>query len=252
LRHKITTGEYQVGDTLPSEPTLAASFGVSRMTVREAVRGLLEDGLVRQIQGKGTFVLRAPSSDPRAGLITSIVGDISVNEAFPALSADPMYWVPKLGHIAFTTIEMPPNIGRILKLNEPTVVLAERIWTDETGPIGYVADYLPHAIGDRITREDLATAWLTQVLPEKLGMSIVEARQTIEATLADVMLGEKLDVPFGAPLLHAERVYIGEAGRPLYVAKVWNRGDRFRYAAVFRFLAANSKAGAEVEENQAP
>ena len=241
LRHKIATGEYRVGDTLPSEPALAASFGVSRMTVREAIRGLMTDGLVRQIQGKGTYVLAGTDGQPRPALITGFVGDVRFNEAFPTASADPTHRVPRCSHIAIANVDAPADVRRLLELDEPTVVRVERVLANEAGSIGYVLDYLPHAIGDQISPDDLARAWLTQVLPEKLGIPVLEARQTIEATLADVVLGEKLEIPFGAPLLHAERIYYGQDERRLYVAKVWHRADRFRYAAVFRFARGVSE-----------
>jgi GntR family transcriptional regulator len=240
LRHKIATGEYGVGEALPSEPALATAFGVSRMTVREAIRSLMDDGLVRQVQGKGTFVLGAPKEEPRSGLVTSWVGEVEFNEAFPALSPDPTHRVPRCSLIEIATVAAPPDVRRLLDLDEAEVVRVERVITDAAGPVGYVLDYLPRAIGELISRDDLAADWLTQVLSEKLGIPILEARQTIEATLADVVLGEKLGIPFGAPLLHAERIYYGEKGRPFYVANVWHRGDRFRYGAVFRFQDAEA------------
>jgi GntR family transcriptional regulator len=237
LRHKIKSGEFSVGDALPSEPALAASFGVSRMTVREAIRSLTGEGLVRQVQGKGTFVLPL-TEPPSSALISSFVGDLKYNEAFPALSPDPVHRVPHCSAINVHTVEAPQDVRRLLDLADPTVVLVERVVTHSDEPVGYVTDYLPHALGDRIAEADLQQAWLTQVLPEKLGIPVLEAHQTICATLADVQLGEQLKVPFGSPLLYAERLYIGLHGRRLYVAKVWHRADRFRYAAVFRFSDA--------------
>jgi GntR family transcriptional regulator len=245
LRQKISTGEFKVGGALPSEPALAATFGVSRMTVREAIRSLGDEGLVRQVQGKGTFVLQ-PTEPRSATLISSVAGNLKYNEAFPALSPDPEHRVPHCSAIRINTVEAPPDVRRMLDLADPTVVLVERVVTHDHEPLGYVTDYLPHALGDRITEADLQQAWLTQVLPEKLGIPVLEAHQTISASLADVLLGEQLQVPFGSPLLYAERLYVGLRGRRLYVAKVWHRADRFRYAAVFRFSdAVHHAASAE-------
>ena len=94
---------------------------------------------------------------------------------------------------------------------------------------------LPHDLGDRITRDGVVTAWLTQLLPEKPGIAVEGAHQSIQATLADVVLGEELAVPHGTPLLQAERVYYAGKGRLLYVAHGWYPADRFRYVAVFGF-----------------
>jgi DNA-binding FadR family transcriptional regulator len=56
LQQKISSGEFAVGEKLPTEPELMAVFGVGRSTVREAVRNLSNAGLVRVQQGLGTFV----------------------------------------------------------------------------------------------------------------------------------------------------------------------------------------------------
>ncbi|WP_211748409.1 GntR family transcriptional regulator [Paenibacillus sp. Marseille-Q4541] len=56
---QITKGEYRVGSQLPSEPDLARELGVSRATLRQALVLLQDDGLVRNIRGKGNFVLES-------------------------------------------------------------------------------------------------------------------------------------------------------------------------------------------------
>src|SRR3954453_155843 len=60
LRRAIVDGEFTVGMKLPNEDRLCDRFGVSRVTIREAVRGLIEDGYVVRRQGSGTFVTRRP------------------------------------------------------------------------------------------------------------------------------------------------------------------------------------------------
>src|SRR3990172_190280 len=56
LREKITEGELERGQKLPSEDELAAQYGVSRMTVRQGITDLIEDGLLYRRHGVGTFV----------------------------------------------------------------------------------------------------------------------------------------------------------------------------------------------------
>ena len=56
---QITKGEYPVGSQLPSEPDLARKLGVSRATLRQALVLLQDDGMVRNIRGKGNFVLES-------------------------------------------------------------------------------------------------------------------------------------------------------------------------------------------------
>ena len=61
LRRAIVGGEFPPNSKLPNEEALCARFGVSRITLREAVRGLIEDGYVVRRQGAGTFVTSGPA-----------------------------------------------------------------------------------------------------------------------------------------------------------------------------------------------
>ena len=56
MRSAITTGEWRVGERIPTEPELVTALGVGRNTVREAVRALAHAGLLEVRQGDGTFV----------------------------------------------------------------------------------------------------------------------------------------------------------------------------------------------------
>lgn len=62
VRERIETGVYQVGTTLPSENELAEEFGATRLTVRNAIDDLVERGMVRRMQGKGTYVASASAT----------------------------------------------------------------------------------------------------------------------------------------------------------------------------------------------
>ena len=57
VRERITTGEYAPGVAIPSENALAQTYGINRLTVRSALDGLLKEGLLKLIQGKGVFVV---------------------------------------------------------------------------------------------------------------------------------------------------------------------------------------------------
>ncbi|WP_329233883.1 FCD domain-containing protein [Streptomyces sp. NBC_01460] len=77
LREQITGGAWPVGTKLPGETTLAASLGVGRSTVREALRALAGAGLVRARQGAGVFVVAAePQEDWAAKLRRAAVTDV--------------------------------------------------------------------------------------------------------------------------------------------------------------------------------
>lgn len=73
LRRQITEGVYTIGDKLPTEPALMKTFKVGRSSIREAVRLLVNMGVVQVRQGAGTFV--AEASDANGGSINMSIAD---------------------------------------------------------------------------------------------------------------------------------------------------------------------------------
>jgi GntR family transcriptional regulator len=76
LRGQINSGRYGHRDALPGERELAERFGVSRVTVRKALKELLDEGLLQQRQGAGTFVNRGPYVEQRLSTLTSFSEDM--------------------------------------------------------------------------------------------------------------------------------------------------------------------------------
>ena len=71
LQEKISSGEYTLGEKLPTEPELMVMFGVGRSTIREAIRNLSNAGLVRVQQGLGTFVEQKQIASDSSHMIAS-------------------------------------------------------------------------------------------------------------------------------------------------------------------------------------
>jgi GntR family transcriptional regulator len=85
--------------------------------------------------------------------------------------------------------------------------------------------------GRRLREEDLYRYSLVRIFDQILGVVFGDAIQTIEATFATDEVAELLEVPFGAPVLHVERLMRDEAGAPVEVVKSCYRADRYRYMA---------------------
>jgi GntR family transcriptional regulator len=76
IRNKIEDGEYMPGTAIPSENKLAETFGINRITIRNAVDALVNEGLLRRVQGKGVFVIGKKnelSIEEHAGFVGSSV-----------------------------------------------------------------------------------------------------------------------------------------------------------------------------------
>lgn len=75
VRGKIEGGEYPPGTAIPSENTLAGAYGINRLTVRGAVDALVDEGLLRRVQGKGVYVLGQKAEQNASDGFTSVVLD---------------------------------------------------------------------------------------------------------------------------------------------------------------------------------
>jgi len=115
LRQKISTGAYAPGDRLPAESALAKSFGVSAMTARQAVTVLEEEGLVRRVQGSGTFVRKIGVAASYFGL--DALGQVLADEENLAV------------RIVNASVKRTPGLEKtLLGLNDSDpVILVERV-----------------------------------------------------------------------------------------------------------------------------
>src|SRR5262245_37206387 len=110
LSAKISTENLRSGDPMPSEAQLAAQFGVSRITVRQAMTRLEFEGMIERRQGKGTFVSR-PKLVHRDRLLRSLEEEIEAQGRSPAFH-----------FIAFTEMAASPKIQRELRCSSPQPV----------------------------------------------------------------------------------------------------------------------------------
>ena len=65
IKEKMIRGEYQIGDRLESERSMAEQYGINRMTVRRALKSLEEEGYLQARRGSGTYVVNLPAIEPQ-------------------------------------------------------------------------------------------------------------------------------------------------------------------------------------------
>ena len=109
LKERITSGVFQPGHRLPSEPSLAATHGLSRVTIRRALDGLARDGLIRRQPGAGTFVNGQKAHPP-------VVADLS--NMLAQLVA--MGRATRVRLLSFAYVAPPAPIAGALKLAGPS------------------------------------------------------------------------------------------------------------------------------------
>jgi GntR family transcriptional regulator len=193
-------------------------FGVSRETVREALRGLEEDGLIRRRRGWGTVVIKLPGTGPDERL-TGLVDD------FTELKLDTEAEVLSKG------VELPsPEVVTALSAppDEPMYRI-QRQRLLEGVPLSHHDCYLPVDVGLAVSRLELRKTTVLKEISQTLNAAIHENRQQIDATVADTEMAKVLAVPVGAPLLLVTRVFGFNNDKRMMFFKSHFRSDRYYY-----------------------
>jgi|GEM_PF-59255 len=218
LRDQIVGGGLEGHARLPTEQALTAAYGVSRITVRQALRDLEDEGLIFRIHGKGSFVSRRKATQDLARLqglgeamaaagvaifnevrrLELVTAEPAVAEAFAVATGTPVVHLSRLRHVA----------GR---------------------PVSLESSFLPESTLAPLRRADLARRDLYEVLENDLGLAIGHAEVAIEARAAEREVAHALRVENRAPLLCLERRTCDREGNPIDFDRIHFRGDAFRY-----------------------
>jgi|SRR5450830_26579 len=218
LRSDILEGHLRPGMRLPSESELGQRFSVSRITVRQAVGALQNEGLIHTAQGRGSFV-----SHPKA------YQDISRLQGFAEQMGQHGY---RVSNRVLSTRELvaPTTVAKRLDLSANTPVLElQRLRLLNGAPVSVEQTYLPLDIGRRVAQADLQQRDIFLILENDCQQPLGHAELAIDAVAADSEKARSLGVPEGAPLLRIERLTHDRAGRPLDYEFLYFRGDTFQY-----------------------
>lgn len=218
LRQRIVDNQWGPGAKLPSEAELTTEFGVSRITVRQALAGLHNAGLIEKVNGKGSFVTR-PSERPDLGPLSGFyeAGRTKGKLAYGKLVSARLMKAPAFAATALG-LEDGERVFCISTL---------RYWDD--APVGFFQVMGPEARMRRLAEEDLETNDVMTLLESVLGFRLKQLACESTAIAASGDVARRLDVPDGFPLLRIRSTPFDIEGHPLCCAELHFRGDRFSY-----------------------
>lgn len=203
---KTVHSRYQAGDRLPSEPDLAEAFGVSRPTIREVLRSLEGDGLVRRVHGVGTFVTR---SEPIVSSRLDV--DLGITEAVSAAHQ-------RLGVqvLRVAREQAPAKIAEQLSVpSGATVLWIERVIKANDVPAAYAIDAIPEEILSAAGDPAYTGGSVYRFLEVDCGLQLVGGLAKVTAVTADRRLARLLGVHQGDALLRMDQVERTADGRPV-------------------------------------
>ena len=214
LRRSVITGSYAPGSRLPNEDALAASFGVSRATIREAVRGLVEEGYLARRQGSGTFVTARPL------LRNSLDTNFSYTSYLESTGV-------RAGRriLGLTTVPASDGVAEQLHL-EPGrhVVELRRVRTADDRPAVYSIDHLPADVIDA-ERDGEALGGSLYALLAARGHPVRHGEAVVAPASADDELAAILEVEPGTLLQHLQQVDVDGTGRRVLFSLEWHVPD---------------------------
>ncbi len=225
LKHALRdliTFDLGPGDRVPTEAALGAHYGLSRITVRQAVTSLVEEGLLHRQQGRGTFVRHArrdaPLTDPGHFLASAFdagpPGSVRLHaaEILPCPS-----WVAS--RLAIPAGAPVHKLRRLLHRDGMAVAIR--------------TCFVPVALAPDLAGTDL-TQPLHLILEQVFGLVAQEAQERMEVIRADAFRAGLLGVAPHEPLVLTERVALDAAGRALECARSYYRADSFAFTRSLR------------------
>lgn len=215
LRRNIETGLWPLGGRLPSLEKMADAFGVSRVTMRQAIQMLVQAGLLVSCQGRGTFITQNLPQRPYENLKTSWAELIRKIEGTE---------VRLLEEDSRSTCPLHCPIGGV---SSPQLYhYMKRLHSQKGAPYAVIEVYL-----DELCFQKAPDTYRTLPVLSVLGTQnivVPQARQLLTIDVADAESASLLDLTHNAPVVRVQRFAVNTDQVLFYVGNVVYRGDYVR------------------------
>lgn len=216
LRH----GAFGPGPRLPAERTLATQYGVSRVTLRNALRRLADEGLLESVVGSGWFVAPQVVGEPPSVLQT-------FSEMARARGLRPTARIVNQGVRPATL----PEADQLRTAPGASVLEIVRLRGMDDTIICLDRTVLPLPLAAALVEADLVDQSLYEQLQVRCNVRIDRSSYAVQAEVADAELAAQLGVQVGWPVLAGHELALDEAGRPVLAGVTRYRGDAYRFQA---------------------
>ena len=222
LESQLRSRRWAPGDVLPGEGDLCRHYGVSRGTLRRALDDLVREGLVERYPGRGSFIRRPKLEGHVAGSYRQF-----------RIEGPPLD--PGGVILSLTRGPLPSGVCSICGLDRDSQVYRLRRLRFAQGvPVTVQSDFIPAALCPGLTRGELSTRHLNDVLQERYGIEFTHADEFIEPGLADASAARHLTIATGTPVFLLERRSYLRDSRVGEFRQAVMRGDIYRYKIELR------------------
>ena len=217
LRRMIEQGELTPGEKLPTEMELSKSFGVSRVTLRQALSILKSDGLLNSKHGNGTFVAKSLTGHEKIKLTGIIEQNLSGEQAHRFISLE--------------DLPPPPHLEKFYRISrQDSLTRIRRLRLVDDVPFCYTINFLPPELAKKVTRKKMEHHNMLNIIQKLLQLPLGKIHQTFEARTADSEVAGHLSIEILDPVFYVESFVHGPKGEPILYSQMYHRGNRHKYS----------------------
>jgi GntR family transcriptional regulator len=222
LKSQIRMGRLREGDRLPSEKELSREYGVSPLTVRQALGALVAEGYLDRKPGRGTII----KNDFQERVVLRLSGDM---DELLALGKETETRV-----LNCEVIKGHDKAARFLKLGPAVLIgFVEKVRYWKNLPFMVVEEFAPKSLVGSLPGRNKSAESFYFILTQRKGYILKEASQTIESSTADQRIASLLQIEMGSPLIYMERTFYEESGLPVLFQITFTRADHFKFQVHF-------------------
>ena len=216
IKAEIDQKIWKIGQRLPSERDLAEKFQVSRMTLRQAITLLVEEGVLERRVGSGTFVASTHVQEKMRG--TTSFTEIMKSQGK----------IPSTQVISYKrTIPSLQEVDKLGIDKTETIVRMERVRYADGVPVVYEVASIPERFIKNFKKEEVTSHFFQTM--EEHGYRIGKSQQTIYARLAKEKIAEYLEIPKGHAILGLTQISYLDNGTAFEYVKSQYVGERFEF-----------------------
>lgn len=220
IQDAIRHGKFPPGSQLPPEMELLQMMGISRTTLREALRILEEQRFIRKRRGLGTFVMER-----------AIVKDLSQNFGITEMISQAGYTAGTQDATIRSEQASNPIAESLGILEEAKVLVIERVRTANNIPVVWTRDLIPQSfLGNLMPAiEELDGISLYEWLERHTNIRIVNGTASFSPVQANREIAEKLSIPRNTLLLLIEQIDHDQNERPILYSAEYHLTDKFNF-----------------------
>jgi GntR family transcriptional regulator len=218
ILHDIRDGRLRLGDTLPTEAEIGERFGVSRITVRQAIADLMRAGHLVRERPRGPLMIKSSPIEQRLARLTSFfIADALAQGRDPRFVFLGARRTGAEGQSAPLGIEASDMVTRI-----------DRLLVEHGEPLAMLTSYIPERCCPNLVDLDLSGS-IVPVLEEHYGLHLVSAVQRISARIAVEAERKALGLEPRGVVVVIKRLTRGEDGEPIEFLECVLRADRYEF-----------------------